>query len=374
MKILFWCEIFLPHVGGIETSIRQLVEALVAEGHACEVITNRHSLELAQREEMYGAMVHRLDVITAMTSGSPRELHRLSQEVREIMQRFTPDVHHLFLAGPMLNLLRMANRSPKIPVVTSLQSPWADLLAGGAGVLQTLRDSSAVVTSSEMLRREVCDKLPEVASRVQFLLPAVEEPKEPPAPLPWDPPTLLCLGRVVKEKGFDLALQALAKLGPEFRHVRLRIVGDGPDHPELKSLAAQLDLSDRVDFSPSISHSEVPQVLNKTTVMLVPSRWQEPSGMVILHAALMKRPVIATRVGGIPEVVDDGKTGLLVENDNPDPLAAAIEALMLDPAGTEAMGSHAKARVVELFGFGAYFAKHIELYSECRQAASAVLI
>jgi glycogen(starch) synthase len=91
-------------------------------------------------------------------------------------------------------------------------------------------------------------------------------------------------------------------------------------------------------------------VLNQATFVLMPSRWEETFGLVALEAALLGRPVIATRVGALPEVVQDGETGLIVPRDDAAGVAAAIAALLEDPARTQRMGHAARERALRVFG------------------------
>ncbi len=83
----------------------------------------------------------------------------------------------------------------------------------------------------------------------------------------------------------------------------------------------------------------------------MPSRWEEPFGLVAVEAALMARPVVASRVGGLAEVVADGETGLLVDKEDPAALARAVTHLLKNPATAERMGQAARRRARELFGF-----------------------
>lgn len=91
--------------------------------------------------------------------------------------------------------------------------------------------------------------------------------------------------------------------------------------------------------------------MNETTVVVMPSRWEEAFGLVAVEAALMERPVVATRVGGLPEVVVDGETGILVEKENSAGLASAIACLLEQPETVVKMGKAGRQRAEALFGF-----------------------
>ena len=175
---------------------------------------------------------------------------------------------------------------------------------------------------------------------------------------------LLGLGRLVPEKGFDVALRALALLPARWSQVRMMIVGDGSDRARLESLCVALGLGDRVEFCGGVPNSEVPAMVNRATLVLVPSRWQEPFGIVCLEAAMMERAVVASRVGGVPEVVEDGVSGTLVEPDRPEALAHGITALLDDPTGLVAMGRRARRLAEARFGYDQFLRNHLQWYAE----------
>lgn len=364
MRILFWCEIFLPHVGGVEILVSQLARALVREGHACGILTNRHAPELPDREDHDGAEIQRIDFMQAIQSRDPRRLHGLCRQVREIRDRLAPDLHHVFLAGPLVMLLQMTNRDPTLPVVTALQAPLESVLRGGGSTLRLLRESAVVIAANRVLFEGVPAAVPETAATIRLLPNSVQPPDLPPAALPWDPPVLLGLGRLVPDKGFDVALRALSLLPDRWSHVRMMIVGDGSERSRLESLCGELGLGERVEFCGGVPHAAVPALVNRSTLMLLPSRWQEPFGIVCLEAALMERPVVASRVGGVPEVVEDGVSGTLVEPDRPEALAQGITALLDDPTGLVAMGRRARRLADDRFGYDRFLRNHLQWYAE----------
>ena len=117
-----------------------------------------------------------------------------------------------------------------------------------------------------------------------------------------------------------------------------------------------------VDFVGWVDPAKIPELINAATVVVVPSRWEEAFGLVALEAAQMARPVVGTRVGGLPEVVRDGETGLVVPKEDPVALADAMIRLLADPRRATAMGQNARRRALEHFGWEHFLDAYDALY------------
>jgi glycosyltransferase involved in cell wall biosynthesis len=140
------------------------------------------------------------------------------------------------------------------------------------------------------------------------------------------------------------------------------IGGDGPERGALEALVRQLGLADRVDFRGWIDPAAVPEFLECGTIMLMPSRW-EGLPLAGIQAALMARPIVATRVGGLPELVEDGVTGRLCDAD-PAALAAATAALLVDPARAMQIGQAGRERAQRLFGWRQCVDSYDQMYQK----------
>jgi len=156
---------------------------------------------------------------------------------------------------------------------------------------------------------------------------------------------------------------ALASIVERFPQVRLILAGDGTVRQALERQIAELGLVDHVEFRGWIAPDEVPALMNEATIVVLPSRWEGlPS--VALQAAMMARPIVATRVGGIPEVVVHRETGLLVEPEDVSALAAAIAFLLMSPEIAVEMGSTGRRRVQEVFGWDKCVGEYEDLYRQ----------
>ena len=160
--------------------------------------------------------------------------------------------------------------------------------------------------------------------------------------------TIVTVANLRKEKAHEVLLAAAARLTPRHPHLRFVIAGDGPRAAELRSLAARLGVDRQVTF---LGHCEdVPALLADADVFVLPSRSEAfPNGAIEAMAAGL--PVVASRVGGLLDLVDEGRTGLLVEPDDPAALASAIESLAISPARALALGAAARDEVARRYSF-----------------------
>lgn len=153
---------------------------------------------------------------------------------------------------------------------------------------------------------------------------------------------LLYVGRFAEEKGVDTLLTALARL-PRQKY-QLTLCGDGPQRAELISLSARLGLTNMVTFAGSIPRQSLGAYYLGCDLVCLPSR-SEAQPVVTLESMITGRPIIASRVGGVPDSVTDGVTGVLVPPDDPPALAGAIDSLGENPEQRVRMGHHARERV-----------------------------
>jgi glycosyltransferase involved in cell wall biosynthesis len=179
---------------------------------------------------------------------------------------------------------------------------------------------------------------------------------------------VLYAGRLSREKGVDVLVDAVAHLPAE---VHVTIAGDGPDRRALQSRAASLGVIDRVTFLGRIPAAEVHHRMREAAAIVVPSRWYENQPMTILEAFGAGRPVVASRLGGMPELIKDGETGLLVSHDQPRPLALALRELLDDPVRSHEMGKRARSYAVAHHDVHEHVAALSDRYEEARARAGA---
>jgi len=167
------------------------------------------------------------------------------------------------------------------------------------------------------------------------------------------------VGRLVPIKGYDTFIQACALVNKTHPETRFLLAGDGPLMEELKSLSRRLGLHGA--FFWLGDRSDIPEILALLDLFVL-SSLNEGLGRVLMEAAAAGVPAVATHVGGVPEIVREGETGLLVPSGDPEKMAEAIRTLLDNPSTRKRMGEEARRRSGELFGIETMVAKTRSLY------------
>ncbi len=162
---------------------------------------------------------------------------------------------------------------------------------------------------------------------------------------------LLLIGRLVPEKGAQTALRALVRLDQQGEDFNLTIVGDG-DRDFIEDMQWEVmrqNLGSRVRMLGRIATEKIPSVMSEHGVVLVPSLWEDPLPRVALEAMAAARIVVASNVGGLPEIIDPETTGIVFKAGSSKDLAAALVELSRDPVKAERLANGARQMAVESF-------------------------
>jgi len=366
-RILFWQESFLPRIGGVEVLAPKLLSGLRRRGYEFTVVTRNDLVDQPTEMDCEGTAVHCYPFGKAYMRGNLEQLLQMRRHIAQLKRRFAPKLVHINLFGPSALFhydTASVDRAPVLVTIHNKESAMLQHSCATDGLFRkALRSAQWVTCVSTAVLNHWRQMAPEISSYSSVIYNGYAAADLVPTPLPLEPPRLLCLGRLSREKGFDLALTAFASIVGRFPEARLVIAGDGPERGALEKQAARLNLARAVEWLGWIAPQNVAQLLTTVTMILLPSRYEGlPSASV--EAALMGRPVVAARVGGIPEIVVHEQTGLLVPPEQPNALAQAIELLLDHPQNAIALGAAARQRAQELFSFERYLTGYEALYTD----------
>jgi starch synthase len=290
-----------------------------------------------------------------------------------------------FLAGQLHGI-------PHVLTAHSLEPlrPWkAEQLGGGYALSSwcertAMESAAAVIAVSDGMRADILSAYPAVApDRVHVIRNGIDTAQYAPDPgtdvlarYGIDParPSVAFVGRVTRQKGLAVLLRAAEQLDPAAQLVLCAGQADTPDlAAEVAGLAEHLRATrPGIVWIPGmLARREVIQILSHATVFACPSLY-EPLGIVNLEAMACGTAVVGSRVGGIPEVVADGRTGLLASPGDPGALAAALNALIGDPARAAALGRAGRERALAEFSWAQIAAQTAELYGTLAATAAPV--
>jgi glycosyltransferase involved in cell wall biosynthesis len=187
-------------------------------------------------------------------------------------------------------------------------------------------------------------------------------------------PYILNVGAFEHKKGQDVLIRAFALLAPDFPKMHLVLLGQkGPTYDELTALVAALDLQQHVHFGVDVPHGEVLGYLEKAMVFAFPSR-SEPLGIAMLEAGVFGLPVVASRTGGIPEVISSEDLGMLVDVDDQSGLELALRKLLTDAELRLSLGKRLQKHVSDEFTWQSAWQKYLALVLNDRPASERAIL
>jgi len=176
-----------------------------------------------------------------------------------------------------------------------------------------------------------------------------------------DEKVILNIAKFERKKGQDVLIEAFSSISKDYDNLTLVLVGanDSALRP-LKQLCSDHGIEDRVHFHLDIPHERIAEYFARATVFVLPSR-QEPFGIVLLEAGSFALPVIASKTGGIPEIITNGLTGRLVKPNDPVELASCLRSILDNPSNSKAMGERLRSHVLNTFSWKKTHDKYVAL-------------
>lgn len=396
MRVLFLTNFYLTYGGGgEEQSCLQVVEGLKQRGHETLVLTSMHGSNNSpvEKDGVNRSLHLEMDIVplrhslTFFTRRKAREKHNL-QVFERILQEFDPDI--VFIWGmwnlpyslpafaearvPHKVVYRFATYWPTLPSQHELywRTPgrnWYSqipkkILGNLALSMLSQEDPKAPLAFRHAIcvsaaARNVLVEAGVPVSQARIIHTGLDVQRY------WNGGELypqhfgdrnlnvLCAGRLYPEKGIDSLIEAMVRLinGQGKRHIRLSLAGSGSVEYEthLRQLVSQAGLTENVLFLGWVPHLEMPELLRKFDVLVLPSIWPEPFSRSVLEGLISGLVVVAARTGGTPEVIVDGVNGLLFMPNDPEDLTKKIAYLADHPEERNRLGYAGRQTVMEGF-------------------------
>ncbi|HTD57929.1 MAG TPA: glycosyltransferase family 4 protein [Solirubrobacteraceae bacterium] len=406
MRILVISNLYPPvAVGGYEIRCAHTVEWL-SRRHEVLVLTSNSRRRGLQADPSVWRELPLLAEGPRGTLRAPFAAWRAVRVVGRALRHHRPDLVFVWNASHIPRSAVLAAQAWGGPLAFSLADPWLGRFVEGDQFLRYLAPGAprrgvrgawarvarllnrlsgprlefetaspaSIVWNSEALRRmtpippsiaPVLERVIYPASRHEALFSSVERS-------PSSIPTVAFVGRIEWEKAPDVACRAIARLRDSHRlDCRLVIVGGGKfaARRELEQLVEELAIGDRVEFRGSLPPEGVAGVLASVHALVVPSRWQEPFGIVCLEAALARVPVVASMSGGMSEMFDPEREALFFPIDDVGACAGAIARTLSDRAATEARVRAARVRA-DTYSLARYREEYDAFVDDAMRAAA----
>ena len=391
MRVLIVSWEFPPLVvGGLGRHVGQLTRQLAAQGHDVRVLT-RGTGPAPEQQQFEGATVWRAAADgLAIDFGSESVLawaqafeHSLVRAGLQAVSGWRPDVIHAhdWLVAQTARTLRQVTGSPVVVTVHATehgrQQGWLTepLPRAIHSVERWLcREAASVIACSRFMAAEVSELFQLDPAGIQVIgngaappqradcRPDVETSAGRTVRAYQGEPLLVFAGRLVHEKGLQELIKALRLLREELPGVRLVVAGVGQQLADQQDRAARYGVSDLIDWAGFLDEADLAGLLAAADLVVVPSLY-EPFGMVALEAQLAGTPVAVSDTGGLAELADGGRAGLLFAPQSPAAIAAAVRQVVADPEGARQRAARAQRRAREEFGWAAIARRTAEVYA-----------
>lgn len=367
-KVLFICSLYHPHVGGIETMITELGKFYLSKGIKVTVLTKKWPNNLSDYEDYGGIEIFRI-ISPKNDNDFLNTAHWLSINHARLK---SDAVHAVGMRKPMPLIGFILSRIWNVPFIATVAGSeipndgdldtdkiWNE----GKEIIEPIINRADYVTC---VSNYLCGALSHVVpnlKNIETMYAGIDIKKiEDTKPYESNEKYILSLRRLIPSKGIDVLIRAFEKVSNKLPDIKLIIAGDGPDQERLKGIVNDLRLQDRVRFCGTVDLSEGISLLKSALCTVVPSL-SEGGGLVNIEAQAARCPVIASRVGGIPEYVDDEKSGLLFRSGDHDDLADKILRVVNDDQLRSVLISNGK-QFASKFDWSILGLQYIDFYNK----------
>jgi glycosyltransferase involved in cell wall biosynthesis len=351
----------IASIGGSERHLLTLLPALAARGLDVSFV----GLDVpGQGPEAFYRELERLRVPFDRLP-SPRDLSpRTGALLRRVVGRRRPDLLHTHLVHADAYGALVGGRT-----IVSTKHNDDPFRAGPFRLVERMvtHRAARVICITEALARFNRDVVGLPAAKLRVVHYGMDAPPAPwgsdpvPVPIPPGARIVLCVGRLVPQKGLDVVLRALPSIRAAEPRAVLVILGEGPEREALELLGQELGIADALRLPGHVG--DVSAWLQRAELFVHPARW-EGFGLVLLEAMLAGKAIVASRVSAVPEIVIDGVTGLLVPPDDPAALAHGVGELLVDPARAAGLGAAGRDRARSSFSVDRMVEETLAVYEE----------
>jgi glycosyltransferase involved in cell wall biosynthesis len=299
-------------------------------------------------------------------------------EVVRMLRKHHIDVVNIHFAGPAFVCFAFCRWLLPIKLVISVHgtdvAPFSEGEDRSSPALRTLLKAADLIVGPSWAFLRKCNELLTSLSARQIVIHNGIDLREldPPAAAPEsrgeERDFILSVASHDEWKGLDILIRAMALLKEQGQTRRLVLAGDGPLRSKLEELTAALGLGKQIEFIGFQSRSSVARLLNDCTLFVLPSRY-ESFGIAIVEALACGKPVVATAVDGIPEIIEHDRNGILVEPGDAPALAAAIQRVLGDAELRERLGRSGRLRVEDRFQWQLMGERYTHAYAELVERA-----
>ena len=351
----------LAEIGGAQSYVRDLIPGLVE--HYDVTVAAHGSGPLPDAVRARGARY--VELLHVRRAISPRDLLGLV-ELWRLCRKLRPEIVHLNSSKAGV-LGRIAGAAARVPIRVFTVHGWAHYASSGlAGRLYLWADRLALPLTTAFVCVSEADRKAGIAARTckeqrAHVIHNGVEPGPEPTRAKRHRVRIVSVGRLAAQKDFPTLMRAAMTLDPT--RAEVTVLGDGPNRPAIEAEIAHLGLADRVTLAGDVD--DVPDRLRNSDVFVLSSHF-EGLPISVLEAMAAGLPIVASNVGGLPEMVDEGSNGTLVRPGDADELSRALAALVDDPALRLRQGDASRQRVLESFSIDACRAAHRALYDDLR--------
>lgn len=356
------------NVGGVETGTVDLARYLAGHGHQSVVVSSGGEMVVeleAGGTKHYQLPVHKKSLWTAI---------KCVKALRAIIREEKVDIVHARSRVPAW-IAYFACRGTQAAFITTCHGYY-----GNRVFSQVMGWPKLVIVPSRVIGRHMIEHFGVLSSGIRYIPRSVDVEKfrvERPVIEGKSFFTIAIVGRLTPLKGHTFFLRAMAKVARAMPNVRIWIIGDAPAAKqsyknELQVLAHRLGIQEHVEFLGN--RKDVAQLLAQADVFVLSTVTQEAFGRVILEAQAAGVPVVATSVGGVVDIIDDGKTGLLVLPKDPDGMARAVVRVLNDKKLAAQLTEAAKQKLQEEFTLEQMASQTLKVYAELLNSLNILVI